>query len=164
MSVSYNGLWKLLIDKNMKKVDLINNLGISSSTIAKMTKGEKVSMNILEKICDELDCDFGDIIHYEKNKDGGNNELQCRHGVSGICICRDETDSRTYGSRNVEESASEKSKATKAVTKYTKQLTEMKIYDEAIAHVAHHRIEIDLDDGVKGKLCEIPRCGSSTGR
>lgn len=57
------------------KVDLINDLGISSSTIAKMTKGEKVSMNILEKICDELDCDFGDIIHYEKNKDGGNNEL-----------------------------------------------------------------------------------------
>ena len=72
MSISYNGLWKLLIDKNMKKVDLINDLGISSSTIAKMTKGEKVSMNIF---CEALDCDFGDIIHYEKNKDGVNNEL-----------------------------------------------------------------------------------------
>lgn len=46
-------------------------------------------------------------------------------------------------------SASEKSKATKAVTKYTKQLAEMRIYDEAIAHVANQRIEIDLDDGVK---------------
>ena len=46
-------------------------------------------------------------------------------------------------------SASEKSKATKAVTKYTKQLAEMKIYDEAIAHLANKRIEIDLDDGVK---------------
>lgn len=46
-------------------------------------------------------------------------------------------------------SASEKSKATKAVTKYTKQLAEMKIYDEAIAHIANQRIEIDLDDGVK---------------
>ena len=46
-------------------------------------------------------------------------------------------------------SASEKSKATKAVTKYTKQLAEMKVYDEAIAHVANQRIEIDLDDGVK---------------
>lgn len=46
-------------------------------------------------------------------------------------------------------SASEKSKATKAITKYTKQLAEMKIYDEAIAHVANQRIEIDLDDGVK---------------
>lgn len=37
MLVSYNGLWKLLIDKNMKKIDLVNELGISSSTIAKMT-------------------------------------------------------------------------------------------------------------------------------
>lgn len=46
-------------------------------------------------------------------------------------------------------SASEKSKATKAVTKYTKQLAEMKIYDEAIAHIANKRIKIDLDDGVK---------------
>ena len=46
-------------------------------------------------------------------------------------------------------SASEKLKATKAVTKYTKQLAEMRIYDEAIAHVANQRIEIDLDDGVK---------------
>ena len=45
--------------------------------------------------------------------------------------------------------ASEKSKATKAVTKYTKQLAEMQIYDEAIAHIASKRIEIDLDDGVK---------------
>ncbi|HAI92274.1 MAG TPA: transcriptional regulator [Butyrivibrio sp.] len=69
MPVSYNGLWKLLIDKNKKKIDLINNLGISSSTIAKMTKGENVSMSILEKICDELDCDFGDIIHYEKENE-----------------------------------------------------------------------------------------------
>ena len=70
MAVSYNGLWKLLIDKNMKKIDLVNKLGISSSTIAKMTKGETVSMNILEKICDELDCDFADIIHHEKKKVG----------------------------------------------------------------------------------------------
>lgn len=46
-------------------------------------------------------------------------------------------------------SASEKSRATKAVTEYTKQLAEMKIYDEAIAHVANQRIKIDLDDGVK---------------
>lgn len=46
-------------------------------------------------------------------------------------------------------SSSDKSKATKAVTKYTKQLAEMKIYDEAIAHIANRRIEIDLDDGVK---------------
>jgi DNA-binding Xre family transcriptional regulator len=59
----------------MKKVDLSSKLGISSSTIAKMTKGEMVSMNILGKICEELDCDFGDIIHYEKDRNGGNNGI-----------------------------------------------------------------------------------------
>ena len=70
MAVSYNGLWKLLIDKNMKKMDLVENenIGISSSTLAKMSKGETVSMSILEKICMELDCDFGDIISIDKSK------------------------------------------------------------------------------------------------
>lgn len=67
MAVSYNGLWKLLIDKNMKKMDLVEKVGISSSTLAKMSKGETVSLTILEKICNKLDCDFGDIINYEKN-------------------------------------------------------------------------------------------------
>lgn len=69
MSISYNGLWKLLIDKNLKKGDLIERLEISSSTIAKMTKNEAVSLRILEKICRELDCDFGDIIHYVKDEE-----------------------------------------------------------------------------------------------
>ncbi len=68
MSISYNGLWKIMIDKNMKKVDLTSRLGISSSTIAKMTKGETVSMNVLEKLCRELDCDFGDLIRYVKDE------------------------------------------------------------------------------------------------
>lgn len=69
MAVSYNGLWKLLIDKNMKKMVLLRteNIGISSSTLAKMSRGETVSMSILEKICMELDCDFGDIISIDKN-------------------------------------------------------------------------------------------------
>lgn len=72
MAVSYNGLWKLLIDKNMKKIDLINRIAISSSTVAKMANGEFVSLKVLEKICAELDCDFGDIVHCEReSKDGG---------------------------------------------------------------------------------------------
>ena len=62
MSVSYNGLWKLLIDHNMKRMDLIDRVGISSSTLAKMSKGEIVSLSILEKICEELDGDFGDLV------------------------------------------------------------------------------------------------------
>lgn len=68
MSLSYNGLWKLLIDKNMNKMDLMKDVGISSGTVAKMTKREPVSMSILEKICDQLDCDFGDIVHFEKDR------------------------------------------------------------------------------------------------
>lgn len=76
MAVSYNGLWKLLIDKNMKKMDLVEKIGISSSTLAKMSKGEAVSMTILEKICEELHCDFGDIINYER-KGEGQDGVQC---------------------------------------------------------------------------------------
>ena len=75
MAVSYNGLWKLLIDKNMKKMDLVEEVGISRSTLVKMCKGEAVSMSVLEKLCDKLDCDFGDIINYEKKKAGVSGEL-----------------------------------------------------------------------------------------
>lgn len=67
MVVSYNGLWKLLIDKNMKKMDLVQKVGISTSTLAKMGKGEPVSLEVLGKICDKLDCDFGDIIHFTRS-------------------------------------------------------------------------------------------------
>ena len=66
MAVSYNGLWKLLIDKEMKKGELQEKVGISSSTLAKMAKGEAVSMNVLERICEELNCDFGDLISYSR--------------------------------------------------------------------------------------------------
>ena len=65
MKVSYNGLWKLLIDHEMKKMDLIEELGISTSTLAKMSRGEPVSMQILAKICDKLNCDFGDLASYQ---------------------------------------------------------------------------------------------------
>ena len=67
MAISYNGLWKLLIDKNLKKTDLIEGIGISSSTLAKMGRGEEVSLNVLSKICDKYDCDYGNLISYEKN-------------------------------------------------------------------------------------------------
>lgn len=49
MKTSYNNLWKMLIDRNMQKKDLIDKLGISSTTIAKMGKGDKVSLDVLEK-------------------------------------------------------------------------------------------------------------------
>lgn len=67
MAISYNGLWKLMIDKNMYKKDLTEKLGISSATIAKMGKGESVSIEVLQKICKYMDCDIGDIMSFEKN-------------------------------------------------------------------------------------------------
>ena len=67
MGISYNGLWKMLIDKKMKKTDLIDQLGISSGTLAKMGKGEEVSLSVLSKICERYDCDYSDTISYEKS-------------------------------------------------------------------------------------------------
>ena len=64
--VSYNKLWKLLIDKKMNKKDLMKVTGISSSSIAKLTKGQNVTTDVLCKICEALDCDFKDIMEYIK--------------------------------------------------------------------------------------------------
>lgn len=62
--VSYNKLWKLLIDKGINKKELIRLTGISSSSIAKLTKGKNVTTDILCKICEALNCDFKDIMEY----------------------------------------------------------------------------------------------------
>ena len=56
----------MLIDKNMQKKDLIDELGISSTTIAKMGRGDKVSLDVLERICEYFDCNIGDVISFEK--------------------------------------------------------------------------------------------------
>lgn len=60
--ISYNKLWKLLIDKGMKKSDLREITGISTSSLAKLGRNEPVSLTILLKICNELECDIGDIM------------------------------------------------------------------------------------------------------
>lgn len=62
MAVSYNKLWKLLIDRKMKKKELMTLSGVSKSTIAKMGKDENVSTDVLAKICDALKVDVGDIM------------------------------------------------------------------------------------------------------
>ena len=64
MALSYNGLWKLLIDKGMKKMELREQLEISNSTLAKFSKNEPVALTVLEKICALLDCQIGDIVNY----------------------------------------------------------------------------------------------------
>lgn len=62
--ISYNKLWKLLIDKGLNKKDLIEITHLSSSSIAKLTKGDNVTTDVLCKICKALNCDFGDIMEY----------------------------------------------------------------------------------------------------
>ena len=62
MSVSYKKLWKLLIDKDMKKKDLREAAGISTSSMAKLGKNENVNTDILVKICKALNCDIADIM------------------------------------------------------------------------------------------------------
>lgn len=64
MATSYKKLWKLLIDKEMKKKDLASLAGISSYTISKMGKGENVTTDILGKICVALDCTLDDIMEF----------------------------------------------------------------------------------------------------
>ncbi len=64
--VSYNNLWKLLIDKNMTKKQLADAAELSSSTMSKLKKGQNLTTDVLCKICKALDCDFKDIMEYIK--------------------------------------------------------------------------------------------------
>ena len=64
MQADYRKLWKLLIDKNMKKTDLIPIAGVSTNIVAKLNKGEYVSMDSLAKICKALNCDIGNIVTF----------------------------------------------------------------------------------------------------
>ena len=62
MEVSYKKLWKILIDKDMKKKDLQAAAGISWASVTKLSKGETVSMEVLMKVCKTLSCDIGDVM------------------------------------------------------------------------------------------------------
>ena len=73
MAISYNNMWKLLIDKGLNKGELRQLTGISSSTMAKMTNNEPVTISVLEKICEKLECDFPDLISYKKDAMEGDN-------------------------------------------------------------------------------------------
>lgn len=66
MPISYKRLWKLLIDKNMSKVELRKTANIAPNTMTKLRRNEAVSLEVLCRICNVLDCDFADIIEYTK--------------------------------------------------------------------------------------------------
>ena len=62
MRISYNKLWKLLIDKNMNKHDLAEKSGVSTASIAKLSKGANITTDVLLKICESLNCHIEDIL------------------------------------------------------------------------------------------------------
>ena len=64
--VSYNKLWKLLIDKDMNKQDLKEASGISAATVAKLGRGDNLTTDVLVKICDAIDCDITEIMELEE--------------------------------------------------------------------------------------------------
>jgi len=64
--ISYNKLWKLLIDKKMNKRDLKEVSGVSTASIAKLSKGENITTDVLLKICKALNCDITDIMEIEQ--------------------------------------------------------------------------------------------------
>lgn len=73
MSWSYNKLWKLLIDRKMKRTDLLSLAKINSKTLASMGKDETVSMDALGKVCGALHCRIEDVLEYipeEENQPG----------------------------------------------------------------------------------------------
>lgn len=64
MAVSYNKLWKLLVDKKMSKADLRKSSGVSPNTMTKLRRDEPVMFNVLDKICNTLNVDYGDIMSH----------------------------------------------------------------------------------------------------
>ena len=63
--IRYNKLWKILVDKKLSKADLRKAIGAAPNTLTKLRRDEEVSMTILIRICEHLDCDIGDIVSLE---------------------------------------------------------------------------------------------------
>lgn len=68
MIMNYDKLWKLLIDKKMSKMDLVEKSGISTNSLANMGKGMDVSTKVLRKICEALDCELDDIVEIDRSQ------------------------------------------------------------------------------------------------
>jgi len=76
MAISYNKLWKILIDKKMKKTDLLTVAGISTTTLARLSKDQPVSMDVMWRICKALSCDIGDAMELLPDEEENNNSLE----------------------------------------------------------------------------------------
>ena len=99
MAVSYNRLWKLLVDKKISKADLRKAAGLAPNTMTKLRRDEPVAMGVLEKICGALDADFGDIMEYirqnptsqmcirDRSQYDQLSDFPTRHNKRGVPMC-----------------------------------------------------------------------------
>ena len=71
MAISYNKLWKLLVDKKMSKADLRKAAGIAPNTMTRLRRDEEVTLAVLNKICSTLNVDIGDIIEFVRDEENG---------------------------------------------------------------------------------------------
>ena len=87
MAMCYKKLWKLLIDRDMTRADLREKTGLAPATLAKMTKGEAIGANVLERICETMQCDVGDIMSYVPDVSV---QANANNGVNrgGLDICQ----------------------------------------------------------------------------
>ena len=75
MTISYNKLWKVLVDKKMSKADLRRATEMASNTMTSLRRDKKVSLDILLRICEVLDCDIGDIMSIHKEETDSDRKL-----------------------------------------------------------------------------------------
>ena len=75
MAISYNKLWKLLVDKKMSKADLRKAAGIAPNTMTRLRRDEEVTLTVLNKICKTLDVNIGDIMEFLPEESQDRNEL-----------------------------------------------------------------------------------------
>lgn len=74
MAISYNKLWKLLVDKKMSKADLRKAAGIAPNTMTRLRRDEEVTLSVLNRICAALDVNIGDVMEFTNGeRDGGYN-------------------------------------------------------------------------------------------
>lgn len=74
MAISYNPLWKKLIDKNIKKSSMASDIGLNASTLASMGKNQFVSLKTINKICDYLNCNIHEVVEYVDGKEEENDK------------------------------------------------------------------------------------------
>ena len=80
MAVSYNKLWKMLIDKGMKRTELRDAVDMSTNTLSKLGKNDYISLEILDRICTYLKCDIGDVMEFVPPKERPENPFGKKEG------------------------------------------------------------------------------------